>query len=187
MLRRLETTSLPIPHPCHLSRHLARHEHVDELHTEPARHDARDRPDVACAWRRQVKPRAFGRPVVPTSPQPPPGAAIVAHAFVSSSAHAMSTPLTASQPARFRNWTPARPATAPAAEQRWPHHWALLTTTDRRTACWRGAMVRSPSSAPAEQHETAHGAGRARSWRRSQTFGHFHCPDPYLGSMHGQA
>jgi hypothetical protein len=40
------------------------------------------------------KPRAFGRPVVPTSPQPPPGAAIAAHAFVSSSAHAMSTPLT---------------------------------------------------------------------------------------------
>ena len=97
-MRRLETTSLPIPHPCRLSRRLAHHEHVDELHTEPARHDARDRPDVACARRRQVKPRAFGRPVVPTSPQPPPGAAIVAHAFVSSSAHAMSTPLTASQP-----------------------------------------------------------------------------------------
>jgi len=43
--------------------------------------DARDRPDVACAQRRQVRPRAFGRPVVPTSPQPPPGAA--ARAFVS--------------------------------------------------------------------------------------------------------
>ena len=92
-MRRLETTSLPIPHPCHLSRHLARHEHVDELHTEPARRDARDRPNVACARRRQVKPRAFGRPVVPTSPQPPPGAAIAAHAFVTSSAHAMSTQL----------------------------------------------------------------------------------------------
>ena len=93
MLRRLETTSLPIPHPCRLSRRLARHEHVDELHTEPARRDARDRPNVACARRRQVKPRAFGRPVVPPSPQPPPGAAIAAHAFVTSSAHAMSTQL----------------------------------------------------------------------------------------------
>jgi hypothetical protein len=62
----------------------------DELRTEPAR----DRPDVACAWRRQVRPRAFGRPVVTTSPQPPLGAAIKAHAFVSSSAHAMSTQLT---------------------------------------------------------------------------------------------
>jgi hypothetical protein len=35
------------------------------------------------------------------------------------------------------------------------------------------------SRAPAEQHETSHGAGRAHSRRRSQTFGHFHCPDPY--------
>ena len=72
-------------------RRLACSEHVDELHTEPAWCDMRDGPDVACAWRRQVRPRVFGRSSMLPSPEPPPGVATTARAFVSPSTHAMST------------------------------------------------------------------------------------------------
>ena len=79
MLQRLETASRSDTSllPLSPARPLGAREVVDERLWR----DARDRPDVACAQRRQVRPRAFGRPVVPTSPQPPPGAA--ARAFVS--------------------------------------------------------------------------------------------------------
>ena len=72
-------------------RRLACSEHVDELHTEPAWCDMRDGPDVACAWHRQVGPRVFGRSSMLPSPEPPPGVATAARAFVSPSTHAMST------------------------------------------------------------------------------------------------